>query len=244
MDSWHFVKMTAGVLATLGLYSVLYRENKFYRFFEHLFLGLAAGYSIVAFWTENLKEGWWDKMVGSSGPTGDKGYFLYALLLPIGIMGYFVFSKRHSWMSRVPIGMILGFWAGQQPAAFMNRFIPQIYDSMKPVVPTLLSPPFKPDTTNLAPDIADKINSNVYLSQAICNLITVVTLIAVMSYFLFSFDIKSKVMTKFTSLGRYLLMIGFGAIFGSTVMMRFALLIDRMDFIWIEWLKNTILHMK
>jgi hypothetical protein len=39
-------------------------------------------------------------------------------------------------------------------------------------------------------------------------------------------------------------MIGFGAIFGSTVMMRFALLIDRMYYIWIEWLMNHVMHGK
>ena len=50
------VRLTIGVLATIGLYSVLYRENKFYRFFEHVFLGLAAGFMIVALWTETLKE--------------------------------------------------------------------------------------------------------------------------------------------------------------------------------------------
>ena len=36
-----FIKLTVGVIATIGLYTVLYRENKFYRFFEHVFLGLA-----------------------------------------------------------------------------------------------------------------------------------------------------------------------------------------------------------
>jgi hypothetical protein len=32
-------------------------------------------------------------------------------------------------------------------------------------------------------------------------------------------------------------MIGFGAIFGSTVMARFALVIDRLAYIWQDWLK-------
>jgi hypothetical protein len=36
-------------------------------------------------------------------------------------------------------------------------------------------------------------------------------------------------------------MIGFGAIFGSTVMMRFTLLIDRMYFIFIEFGRNVFI---
>jgi len=235
------IKMTAGVLATLGLYSVLYRENKFYRFFEHLFLGLAAGYSIVAFWTENLKEGWWDNIVGSSGTDGAKGYFLYALLLPIGFMGYLVFSKRSSWMSRIPIGIILGFWSGQQVQVWWTRYGPQIYDSMKPIVPTVWSPPFRPSTASMDPNLAAQVNNTVYLSQALTNIIFLVTLLSVMSYFLFSFEVKNKIILRISTLGRYLLMIGFGAIFGSTVMMRFALLIDRMYFVWVEWLFKTVL---
>src|SRR3954469_13067769 len=105
------LKLTLGVIATIGLYSVLYRENKFYRFWEHVFLGLAVGYAIVALWTETLKETWWDKMVGSvptGGEPGNPGYWAYALLLPIGLMGYFVFSKKNNWISRIPIGIILG----------------------------------------------------------------------------------------------------------------------------------------
>ena len=34
-------------------------------------------------------------------------------------------------------------------------------------------------------------------------------------------------------------MVGFGAIFGSTVMARFSLEIDRMAYIWLEWLDQT-----
>jgi len=246
-EHYAFLKMTAGVLCTVGLYSVLYRENKFYRFFEHVFLGLAAGYAIVALWSENLKEGWYDLLVGSAGTNGHSGpygHYLYVLLLPIGLMGYFVFSKKHSWMSRVPIGIVLGLWSGQQVQVWWTRYGPQIQDSIKPLLPTVWSPAMKPDTTGMTPALADAVSKNVYLSQAITNVIFVITLLAVLSYFLFSFEVKSKAIRGFSTLGRYLLMIGFGAIFGSTVMMRFALLIDRMYYVWIEWLMNHVIARK
>lgn len=235
-ETYLFWKMTAGVLATIGLYSVLYRENKFYRFFEHMFLGLAAGYSIVALWTENLKDKWYGHIIGSSGAGGERGYYLWALLLPIGLMGYLVFSKKHNWMSRIPIGMILGFWSGQQVQIWWNRYGPQIEDSIKPIWPTTWSSLFVP--SNPVGDAAKQ----VYPSQALTNLIFVVTLLSVMSYFLFSFEQKGKFIRSTTTLGRYLLMIGFGAIFGSTVMMRFALLIDRMYFVFIDYLGNHVLR--
>ncbi len=248
MFTYAWLKITLGAIATIGLYSVLYKENKFYRFFEHIFLGLATGYTIIALWTETLKTSWWDKMVGSGpdvGATtgGTPGYWAWILLLPIGLMGYFVFSKKHNWMSRIPIGIILGLWAGQQPKAWWTRYGSQIESSMRPIFPTT-SGFFRPGTNGLSPTEAARMNSQVFVSEAITNLIFVFTVIAVLCYFLFSFDFKSKFMNFLTTSGRWLLMIGFGAIFGSTVMMRFTLLIDRMYFVWIEWLKHAMFHMQ
>jgi hypothetical protein len=243
MDAYAKLKLTLGVIATIGLYTVLYRENKFYRFFEHMFVGLAAGYTLVALWTETLYSSWWGKIVGSSTDAGvpeTPGYWAWVLLLPIGMMGYFVFSKKHNWMSRIPIGIILGLWAGQQPSAWWNAYGKQIESTMRPIFPTT-GQLFKPGSNGLPPDEIARIDSQVYWSQAVTNLIFVFTVVAVLSYFLFSFDFKSKTMKFVTTSGRWLLMIGFGAIFGSTVMMRFTLLIDRMYFIWIEWLKHGLL---
>lgn len=244
-QNYLLLKYTLGVMATIGLYTVLYRENKLYRFFEHMFLGLAAGYMLVALWTETLKDSWWDVMMGSSGAGGGEanpGYWAWAIMLPIGLMGYFVFSKKHAWISRVPIGIILGLWSGQQVQVWWNRYGSQIYTSMKPIIPTTFDSFTVPTTSGMTAEQARAITSNVYPSQAINNIIFIITLFSVLSYFLFSFDIKNKAIKGFTTTGRWLLMIGFGAIFGTTVMMRFTLLIDRMFFIWIEWLKMTVLH--
>ncbi|MDR3689423.1 MAG: hypothetical protein P4L46_08595 [Fimbriimonas sp.] len=231
--------LAVGAFSTVGLYTILYKENRFYRFFEHLFLGLASGWALVAIWTEALKSLWWDKMVGASASDGNSavmGYWPYVMLLPIGLMGYTVFSKKHNWMSRIPIGVILGLYSGQQFSAWMNRYIPQISGSMKSIVPTtnFLSHDgfFKPDTGAVKGDL--------YGSEAINNLIFVLTVLCVLSYFLFSFDVKNKLIKNASLAGRWLLMIGFGAIFGTTVMMRFSLLIDRMFFIWIEFVKQGL----
>ena len=184
-------------------------------------------------------------MLGATNDSGQAtvmGYWAYAALLPIGMMGYLVFSKKHNWISRIPIGIILGMYSGQQIQVWWNRFGPQIDNSIKPILPTSTASFFKPGTSGLPSEAVAKINSAVYPSQAITNIIFVVTLLSVMSYFLFSFDIKSRILKNTTTLGRWLLMIGFGAIFGSTVMMRFTLLIDRMYFIWIEWFKMLVLR--
>jgi hypothetical protein len=236
-------RLTFSVLASIGLYSVLYRENKFYRFFEHLFLGLAAGWTMVTLWTETLYDMWWLKMVGNHPEVGKTtgaipGYWAYMLLLPIGLMAYLVYSKKHNWISRIPIGIILGFWSGQQVQVWWNRYGPQISDSMKPIVPNAWDRLTVPYT---APGAVGPPAGTVYMSTALSDLVFVLTFVCALSYFLFSFDVKGKILSGMTTSGRWLLMVGFGAIFGSTVMMRFTLLIDRMYFIWIEWLQNRIL---
>lgn len=241
-ENYVWFKLTLGVIATIGLYSVLYRESKFYRFFEHVFLGLAAGYALVVLWKENLKPLWWDVMVGSVSATGTletPGYWAFAFILPIGVMGYFVFSKKHNWMSRIPIGVILGFWSGQQVQIWWNRWGPQIYSSMQPVLPTTTDSFVKPFTGNMTAEQAAVVNANIYPSEAISNLVFVITVLSALSYFFFSFEMKNKLLRGTNTLGRWLLMIGFGAIFGSTVMARFVLEIDRMSYIFVEWLEQT-----
>jgi hypothetical protein len=248
-ESYAWWKLTLGVVATIGLYSVLYRETKFYRFFEHLFLGLAAGFTLLVLWKEVLKPLWWDKMAGSvtlDPVTGavqsidSIGYWIYGFLLPIGLMGYLVFSKKHNWMSRIPIGIILGFWSGQQVQIWWNRWGAQIYGSMQPVIPTTTDSFVRPYTGGeMSAAEQAFVAAQIYPSQALSNFIFVVTILASISYFFFSFDMKNKLLKNSNTLGRWMLMIGFGAIFGSTVMARFVLEIDRMSYIFVEWLEQT-----
>jgi hypothetical protein len=193
-------------------------------------------------------------MTGTVAEAGSKaipGYWLYIMLLPLGLMGYFVFSKKHNWISRIPIGIIIGLWSGQQPSAWWTRYGPQIADSMKPIIPTTFERFTQPNTSTMLDasnkvvampaDLAHRLDTPVYFCEAIGNIVFLITLLSVISYFLFSMDLKNKALKSSTTLGRWLLMVGFGAIFGSTVMMRFTLLIDRMYFVWIEWLKMGIL---
>ena len=139
----------------------------------------------------------------------------------IGSLFYFIYSKKYNWMARLVIGLFLGVGAGQQFQAFVNDVWPQIYKSFKPMrahaaiaaanghqaVPALMWP------------------------DALNNIIFMVILLCVMSYFFFSFEQKSPVLKHSAGTGRFLMMFTFGAIFGSTIMARLALLIDRMDFL-------------
>lgn len=247
-EQYLWLKLACGSIATIGLYSVLYKENLVYRFFEHLFLGLAVGFSLFALWKETLYVQWWQKMVGLpavGAEPSQPGMWLYMALLPIGLMGYLVFSKKHNWMSRIPIGVILGAWSGQQVLNWWTTYGPQIGSSIQPVWPTTFESirvPAKQVLENgnlvaVPPERLAQINANIYTTQAISNFIFLITLLSAVSYFIFSFELKGKFLKSFNTFGRWMLMIGFGCIFGSTVMARFALVIDRMSYIFLEWLR-------
>lgn len=221
--------ITLAAFFTIGLYSLLYRENRLYRFVEHIFVGLAAGYSMYQIWSEVLYPQWWLPMVGQSPEGGMPmmvAHWAWAALLPVGMLAFFVFSTKHSWLSRIPIGIIIGLWSGQQLNAFSNKYLPQIANTAGPIVPNTsgLSVQGAPSGTLTAP-------------QAINNLILVVTFIVVLSYFLYSYEQKNKVVQRSALAGRWLLMVGFGVIFGTTMMTRFVLFIDRAYFLLVEWLK-------
>jgi len=211
----HPVGIWIGAIGTLALFSLILKENWLYRLFEHMFIGLAAGYTIKAAWHEILKPQWWIPM------TRD-GQWPWAFALFGGFLFYTIFTKRYNWMSRISIGILLGFAAGQAFQATANLYIPQIRGSFKPLWVTQSMLPAGSQVTPLG--------------QSLNNILFLVIIITVMTYFFFSFEQKNRVIQSTARTGRLMLMFAFGAIFGSTVMARMALLIDRVWFLMHRWL--------
>lgn len=198
-----------GALCTLAILSVLYSENRFYRLFEHIFIGVATGYGVFIYWRDGLATNWWEPL------TKGQWYWIFAPL--VASLYYAVYFKKYAWMSRLLIIIMFALGAGAEFRAFSTQIFPQITSSFVPLVP----------------------GKGLGWPEAINNLIFIVTLLSVMTYFFFSFRHESKVVQKTAGLGRWLLMIAFGATFGSTVMARFSLFIDRMQFLLVDWLHLT-----
>jgi hypothetical protein len=196
-----------GALGTLALYSILYKENPVYRFAEHVFVGLAAGYGVYVVWSQILFPKWYKPIV-------TEGVWPWAIALVPGLMYYTVFSKRMSWMSRAVMVAMMGFEAGLMFRQWAGTYMRQIADSFRPLFIPGFRPPF------------------IYLD----NVIFIVVLASVMSYFFFSFEHRSRFVQRTSGLGRWLMMIGFGAMFGSTVMARMSLFIGRLWYLFAEWI--------
>lgn len=206
VDHQTLLAVWVGAVCTLALYSILYRENAVYTFFEHVYIGLAAGYTIFVVWSQYLKPLWWDRIFL-------EGRWLWTFGLVVGSMFYFIYVRKHAWISRLVFGFFMGLGAGGAMKAFVTTYIPQIRASFKPLYGT---------------DLAASSITN--------NAIFIIILLTAMSYFFFSIEHRFKPIRYSASLGRWFLMFAFGAMFGSTVMARMSLLIGRVHFLLADWI--------
>lgn len=228
VDNWSLIVTLLAGGATLAIFSLLIKENPFYRFFEHFYIGIAAGLGTILtiknfLWTQLLQPMLGLDIVQYPDGTFSKEYNPYFLLyfLPMffGLLYYFIYSKRFSWLAKLVIGFSLGVSGGLAFKGFFNKMIPQLTSSFKPLVVFA--------------------NDGILWRQSVENIIFVFTLLAVMYYFFFSFK-PTRIGQKVAMSGRWLLMVCFGAFFGSTVMARLSLLVERLQFLlgpWLEALK-------
>ncbi len=220
--SWEVLGTIVGGFCVFGVYSFLYKENQFYRFFEHIFIGIATGIGIIFTWTYFLDREWFRPMTGldlEPWESYNPANVLWILPAIFGLGIYFIYSRKRVWIARTVIGFGFGVAGGRAFRGFFNEFLPQLVDSYSRV-PVEYSPV-----------------SGIQVWTTIENWIFVVTLVCVMVYFFFSVERDRPVIKQASSTGRLLLMITFGAFFGSTIMARMALLIDRLQFLkgpWIE----------
>jgi hypothetical protein len=205
----------AAAICTVGIMSIVYKENPVYRLFEHIFIGVAAGYAVYIAWTEVLLPTWWTPMTHD----GD-WYWIFALAL--GSLFYFVYAGKHAWLSRLLIGWLMGVAAGSGIKGFVTTYTDRIIASYKPVAGAAL-----------ARD-AHALHVSTW-SLALNNIVMGLVLITVMSYFFFSFEHKTRAFRTSALLGRWCLMFAFGAMFGATVMARMSLFIARVYFLMHDW---------
>lgn len=235
---WEILSVLVGGVATLAIFSFLYRENRFYRLFEHLFIGLAAGVGPVL----TVRDFLWPKvlepMLGLSVVVYPDGtvaepyqplYLLYLLPMALGALYYCIYSTRYAWLAQVVIGFSLGVSGALAVRGFFADALPQVVASFKPVLPLEALIGFRNGIVSESGLLAATFES-------LNNALFVVILLLVLNYFFFTFGREGGVQGRLAPLGRPLLMVCFGAFFGSTVMARLALLVERVQFLVSDWI--------
>lgn len=216
-------------LSCIAVYSFLFKENAFYRFFEHALLGCATGYSCAVVMRQNLYEQWWVPIRKALASLGETGYtpeaasqLVLILAGVIGLLWYFQYSKKYFWVSRIAMCITLGAGAGMAFKDTFNQLVPQITGTFKNVCPTEFAMP----------------GAGLYERfLAGCeNAIFLIGTVSVLMYFFFAFGNKNAVVKTSTKIGRWYLMIALGAFFGNTFMSRLSALIERVHFLMAEWL--------
>ena len=187
-----------GAFLTLGLFSWMYKENAWFRIVEHVFVGASLGHLAVTGYQNIMDIAWKPALQGK-----------YIMWLPIigGLMLFSRWFKKYTWVSRVPMGFLVGTTA----AVVMNGAIKA--------------------------QLIEQAAATMMKLTSINNIIFVGLTLAATVYFLFT--LQSKQAGPVLDLGKYALMIAFGATFGQTVMSRISLFTGRMQFLLFQWLKLT-----
>jgi hypothetical protein len=219
-----------GVVATLSIFTILYKENPLFRFMEHIFIGLATGYGLVLSWQAVAKPLWYLPMMPGSLVKDGQGHWWLVFAFLIGLLFFTIYFPKLSWMNRFAISILMGWAAGAALQAFMGLIGPQIVAALKAAPITV----HRPETA--------AVGNNFYGLSVWWHpfsLISLIVLACVFAYFFFSVEHRRAWIRKPSVVGRYFLMITLGAIFGMTVMGRFSLVIDRLNFL-IESFKGWI----
>jgi len=228
MDFTTFCWTTFAAFVTLATFSFLYKDNPFYKFAEHLVVGVSAGYFVIILWHQGLVTNLFQRLADGDAYflwlNSDRWWYVIPALL--GVMMWTRFSKQYSWVSRWPMGLYIGIATGIAiPLEMSNRVNKQLYAMM---VQVDWSNFFGHGGFNL-------LDVNSGLSQ----LIVFTGAVSALVYFFFS-KAHTGIFGGVAKFGIWILMIGFGASFGFTVMARISLFIQRVQFIDQSWIHNAM----
>ncbi len=228
---------------TLCIYSFLYRDNPFYRFAEHLFVGISVGYLIVigihqgviplaweplseavaALWTGTTATigSWFGTEREVTPETTNALWGLFKIIpIAIGLLFFARLSPRHAWLIRYPIAILIGFGAG---VAIPNMLQANIFAQTRGTIEPFAA-----------------INAGTLSAwDTFGAILMVVGVICTLTYFFFSVEHRGPI-NWLSKVGIAFLMIGFGAAFGNTVMGRLALMIHRVGFLINDWIGSIV----
>lgn len=194
---------------TIGIYSFLYKENPLYRLAEHLVVGISTGYLITLSYTRVISPRLVDPLTN-----GEPNAWVLIIPAVLGLLYITRFFPNVAWLSRYPMAFVMGASMGVGfPLSMKASVLRQLEATIIPL--------YQPGTP---------------WDVALGNIVIVLGTLAALIYFFFSKPHKGPFFGGGSKIGIWIIMIGFGATFGFTVMGRISLLIGRIQFLLYEWL--------
>ncbi len=200
------------IFLTLCIFSFLYGDNPIYKLAEHIFLGVSIGYGVVEIYYGNFKPNLINKLLDA-----DADWTLYRVLLFVPLVMLVLlmmkFTKKLSWLARIPIAFVVAAYAGVKLTGEANaRLMTQVAQS----IPDLGQTWADYGLWSWQDDGAG-VFSALFLLLGLC---------ACLLHFYFSSP-HQRGMKYISRFGVLVLMLSFGASFGYTVMGRISLAIGR-----------------
>jgi len=204
-----------GVFLTLAVFTFLYKENPIFRFAEYTFVATGVGYWIAynVYYCYDLAIG---VPGGDVGLLGGQWWWIFAFLL--GIIYYFVLTRKYFWLYRYSLAVIVGVGTGLTLRTLVQaQFLTLVTSTFMNLAPTskgnlIIFDPAKPAAASL-----------------INNLLIVVLVATSVIYFFFTSE--TKAIKNAGRIGRIALMTAFGAAYGNTIMTRMNLFIGRTQYL-------------
>lgn len=120
------VLTTMAAILTIAVFSFLYKDNPFYKFAEHVFVGIAAGYIVAIEYQNVFLPNLWRPLLAGQ----------YVLVIPfiLGVLLFSRFTNRFNWLSRWAIGLMVGTFSGLAIIGFaQGDLVAQIQANMLPL---------------------------------------------------------------------------------------------------------------
>lgn len=209
---------------TLMVFSFLWRDNPFYKFAEHLFVGVSAGYwMVLGFWS-TLWPNAVVKLIPAAARVTDPQAALPAreplVVIPLllGLLMLLRLWPRYAWLARWPTAFAVGTTLGYNLVRTVRSdFLAQIKAAIAPGL-----------VVRLPAGGVDWIASTnqwvLLLGTASC-----------LAYFTFTRRDEGG-RARLARVGLLILMVAFGASFAHAVMSRVSLLVGRLQFLLGDWL--------
>lgn len=196
-----------GVFVTIFIYSFLWKENPLSRAVEHLFIGLAAVFTLAGMYDAAATQAYWgtNRIV--------EGNFIWLIPVLISLMYFFFFSKKYFFLYRYPVSVVAGIMAGMMICGMIqSNFLVQI------------------QSTVTLPLVGEGVWEG-WPPPGLDSIIIIIGIITALSFFFFTWEHRGALGIS-TRIGRYFLMATFGAAYGGTVMARMSLFIGRLRFLY------------
>ncbi|MGB3905416.1 MAG: hypothetical protein WBB22_10870 [Anaerolineae bacterium] len=208
-----FTVWIAAIL-TLIVYSYLLADNPLYRLAEHLFVGSSVGYAAVVILHNILRPRLLEPLAQDAGVS-----WPYVIPLLLGLLLLTKARTTIAWLGNSSLAFLFGVGAALAiGGALLGSFLPQIQASWVSIWPATAG------SVELAVD----------------NVCLTVGTIGTLAYFYFTMGSgrgpRNALIRFWATVGKWVMLITFGAIFGNRIMGYVSLLIERAYFLLGDWL--------